>query len=80
MTFLAGQPLPQLPEWYTGTPTGNGGSYDGSSFFDSGLLYPASAGRNHSLTLIFTRPGTFPYADVGDLVLGMRGSVIVARP
>lgn len=80
VTFLAGQPLPQLPGWYTGTPTGNGGSYDGSSFFDSGLLYPASAGRNHSLTLTFTRTGTFPYVDVGDLVLGMRGSVIVTRP
>jgi plastocyanin len=77
VTFLAGLPLPQLPEWYTGTPTGNGGSYDGSSFFDSGLLYPASAGRNHSLTLTFTRVGTFPYVDVGGLVLGMQGSVIV---
>ena len=52
VTFLAGQPLPQLPGWYTGTPTGNGGSYDGSSFFDSGLLYPAS------------RPEPQPYLDV----------------
>ena len=40
VTFLAGQPLPQLPEWYTSTPTGNGGSYDGSSFFNSGLRPP----------------------------------------
>jgi plastocyanin len=80
VTFLAGQPLPQLPEWYTSTPTENGGSYDGSSFFNSGLLYSASAGRNHSLTLKFTRIGTFPYVDVGDFVLGMQGSVIVAPP
>jgi plastocyanin len=79
VTFLAGQPLPQLPEWYTSDPTGNGGSYDGSSFFNSGLLYPAGGGRNHSLTLTFTRMGTFPYVDVGDLVMGMQGSVIVGH-
>jgi plastocyanin len=78
VTFLAGQPLPQLPEWERSSPTANGGSYDGSTFFNSGLLYPASPGRPHSLALTFTKAGTFPYVDVGDLVLGMHGSVIVA--
>ena len=78
VTFLAGQPLPQLPDWYLSSPTGNGISYDGSSYFNSGSLYRADAGRNHSVTLTFTRPGTFPYVDVGDFFTGMRGSVIVA--
>jgi plastocyanin len=78
VTFLAGRPLPVLPEWFTSKPTGNGISYDGSSFFNSGLLYRAAPGRNHSLTLTFTRSGTFPYVDVADVVLGMHGSVIVA--
>ena len=78
VTFLAGQPLPQLPDWYLGSPTGNVINYDGSTYFDSGLLYRADAGRPHSLTLTFTRTGTFPYVDVGDFFLGMRGNVIVA--
>ena len=78
VTFLAGQPLPQIPEWYRSSPTGNGGSYDGSTFFNSGLLYPAAPGRPHTLALTFTKAGTFPYVDVGDFVLGMQGSVIVA--
>jgi len=77
-TFLAGQPLPPIPGWYESSPTGNGVPYDGSSFFNSGPLYAADAGRNHSLTLTFTKAGTFPYVDVGDFVLGMRGSVTVA--
>jgi plastocyanin len=80
VTFLAGQPLPQLPEWYTSTPTANSGSYDGSSFFNSGLLTGGQAGRPCCLTLTFTRTGTFPYVDVGDFVLGMQGTVIVAPP
>ena len=78
VTFLAGQPLPPIPGWYDSSPTGNGVPYDGSSFFNSGPLYAADAGRNHSLTLSFTKAGTFPYIDVGDFVLGMRGSVTVA--
>lgn len=77
VTFLAGQPLPQLPEWYMSTPTGNGIQYDGSTFFNSGLLYMADAGRGHTLTLTFTKTGTFPYVDVGDFLLGMQGSVTV---
>jgi plastocyanin len=77
VTFLAGQPLPQIPEWYISSPTGSGGSYDGSAFFNSGLLYPAAPGRPHSLALTFTKAGTFPYVDVGDFVLGMQGGVIV---
>lgn len=77
VTFLAGQPLPQLPQWYMSTPTGNGIRYDGSTFFNSGLLYPADAGRGHSLTLTFTKTGTFPYVDVGDFLLGMQGTVTV---
>ena len=78
VTFLAGQPLPQIPGWYDTNPTGNGVPYDGSSFFNSGPLYAADAGRNHSLTLTFTKRGTFRYLDVGDVVLGMRGKVTVA--
>jgi plastocyanin len=78
VTFLAGQPLPQLPDWYFSSPTGNGISYDGSTYFNSGLLYRADAGRPHSLTLTFTRTGIFPYVDVGDFFMGMQGSVIVA--
>jgi plastocyanin len=77
VTFLAGQPLPQLPEWYTSNPTGNGATYDGSSFFNSGSLYAADTGRDHSLTLTFAKAGTFPYLDVGDSVLGMQGTVSV---
>jgi plastocyanin len=80
VTFLAGQPLPPIPDWYFSSPTGNGIRYDGSTFFNSGPLYPADAGRNHSLTLTFTKTGTFPYVDVGDFILGMQGSVIVAPP
>jgi plastocyanin len=78
VTFLAGQPLPSIPGWYNTSPTGNGVPYDGSSFFNSGPLYAADAGRTHSLTLTFTKPGTFRYLDVGDVVLGMRGRVTVA--
>jgi plastocyanin len=77
VTFLAGQPLPQIPDWYLSNPTGNGISYDGSTFFNSGDLYPPDAGRPTSLTLTFTKTGTFPYVDVGDFFMGMQGSVIV---
>ena len=80
VTFLAGQPLPQLPDWYFSSPTGNGISYDGSSYFNSGLLYRADTGLPHSLTLTFTRPGTFPYVDVGDFFMEMQGSLIVTPP
>src|SRR5213076_2670862 len=52
VTFLAGQSLPQIPDWYFTDPTG-GTSYDGSTYYNSGALYPADAGRNHSLTLTF---------------------------
>ena len=77
VTFLAGQPLPQVPDWFLSSPTGNGVSYDGSSYFNSGPLYRADAGLPHSLTLTFTKAGTFPYVDVGDFFMGMQGSVIV---
>jgi plastocyanin len=77
VTFLAGKPLPKLPEWFLSSPTGNRISYDGSSYFNSGLLYPPDAGRANSLTLTFTRTGTFPYVDVADFFMGMRGNVIV---
>jgi plastocyanin len=80
VTFLAGQPLPQIPEWYSSSPIGNGVNYDGSSFVNSGPLYAADAGRNHSLALTFTKPGTFHYVDVGDFLLGMQGNVSVRRP
>ena len=80
VTFLAGKPLPKLPEWFLSSPTGNGISYDGSSYFNSGLLYPPDAGRTNSLTLTFIRTGTFPYVDVADIFMGMRGSIIVTPP
>lgn len=63
VTFLAGQPIPPIPDWYMSNPTGNITTYDGSTFFNSGQLYPADAGRGHSLTLTFTRADTFPYVD-----------------
>jgi plastocyanin len=78
VTFLAGQPLPPIPDWYMSAPTGNGIRYDGSTYFNSGLLYMADAGRGQSVTLTFTKAGTFPYVDVGDFVLGTQGTVIVA--
>jgi len=80
VTFLAGQPLPQLPEWFLSSPTGNGVSYDGSSYFNSGELFSPSGGPNNSLTLTFTKPGIFPYVDVGDFFMGMQGSVTVTPP
>jgi hypothetical protein len=70
--------LPPIPDWYSSSPTGNGVPYDGSSFFNSGPLYAADAGRSHSFTLTFTKAGTFPYVDVGDFALRMQGSVTVA--
>ena len=77
VTFLAGQPLPSIPDWYFSSPTGNEVPYDGSTYFNSGLLYAADAGRDHTLTLTFTKAGTFPYLDVADSVLGMQGNVTV---
>jgi plastocyanin len=77
VTFPAGQALPPLPDWYFSGPSGNPTSYDGSSFLNSGPLYGADAGRNHSFAVTFTKTGTFAYVDVGDAFLGMRGSVIV---
>jgi hypothetical protein len=35
-------------------------------------------GLSHTLALTFTKAGTFPYVDVGDFVLGMQASAIVA--
>src|SRR5205085_8832739 len=43
VTFLAGQALPPLPDWYESGPSGNLTSYDGSSFLNSGPLYAADA-------------------------------------
>jgi plastocyanin len=86
VTFLAAQPVPQIPDWYNASPTGNGISYDGSSYFNSGPLYrpdaasatPGAGSRPHSLTLTFTKTGTFSYVDVPAFFMGMHGSVIVA--
>ena len=80
VTFLAGQPLPQVPEWFLSSSTGNEVSYDGSSYFNSGELYRADTGLAHSLTLAFTRPGDFPYVDVGDFFMEIQGSVVVSAP
>jgi plastocyanin len=77
VTFLAGQPLPPLPDWYLTEPSGNPASYDGSSYLNSGPLYAADAGRDHSFAVTFTKPGTFSYIDVGHAPLGMVGSVVV---
>ena len=77
VTFLAGQPLPQLPDWFFSNPTGNGVSYDGSTFFNSGPLYDADSGRTTSLSLTFTKAGTFPYIDVPAFFMGIQGNVIV---
>ena len=79
VTFLAGTPLPLIPDWYFSPPT-PGTSYDGSASFNSAPLYLTDApGRAHSLTLTFTKPGAFRYVDVEDArILGMQGNVIVA--
>ena len=77
VTFLAGQALPPLPDWYESVPSGNPTSYDGSSFLNSGPLYTADAGRNQSFAVTFTKTGIFSYVDVGNALLGMQGSVIV---
>ena len=80
VTFLAGTPLPQIPDWYASSPT-PGTSYDGSTYFNSGALYEADApGQNHSLTLTLTKAGRFGYLDVADTILGMRGNLIVTPP
>jgi plastocyanin len=79
VTFLAGQALPLIPDWFFSAPGGNPTSYDGASFLNSGPLYPADAGRNHSFAVTFTKTGTFSYVDVQDAFLGMRGSVIVTQ-
>ena len=77
VTFLAGTPLPLIPDWYFSTPT-PGTTYDGSAFYNSAPLYEADApGRNHSLTLTLTKAGKFAYLDVADTILGMRGNLIV---
>ena len=77
VTFLAGQALPLIPDWYESSPSGNPTSYDGASFLNAGPLYPADAGRTHSFAVTFTKTGAFAYVDVGNAVLGMQGSVIV---
>jgi plastocyanin len=77
VTFLTGQALPQIPDWYFEPPTATGASYDGSTYASSGSLYPADAGRAQSFALTFTKAGTFSYVDVGNAVLGMQGSVVV---
>lgn len=77
VTFLAGQALPQLPEWYETGPSGNPTGYDGSAFLNSGPLYAADAGRTHTFAVTFTRPGSYPYVDVGHAPLGVQGSVVV---
>ena len=77
MTFLAEQALPLIPDWFFSAPSGNPASYDGSSFLNSGPLYAADAGRNHSFAVTFTKTGTFSYVDVTYAFLGMRGSVTV---
>jgi plastocyanin len=87
VTFLAGQPLPPIPGWYNSSPTGNGVPYDGSSFFNSGPLYAADAGRTHRLTLIFTKRRRLPLRRCRRLCPGecgegrlWRRSVTVALP
>lgn len=77
VTFLAGQALPLIPDWYESGPSGNPTSYDGSSFLNSGPLYPADGGRTHSFAVTFTKTGAFSYVDVANAVLGVQGSVIV---
>lgn len=77
VTFLAGQALPLIPDWFFSAPGGNPASYDGSSFLNSGPLYAADSGRTHSFAVTFTKTGTFSYVDVQYAILGMRGSVIV---
>jgi plastocyanin len=77
VTFLAGQALLLIPDWFMSGPSGDPTSYDGSTFLNSGPLYAPDAGRNHSFAVTFTTAGTFPYVDVADAGLGMQGTVVV---
>lgn len=77
VTFLAGQTLPLIPDWYFSGPSGNPTGYDGSSFLNSGPLYAPDAGRDQSFAVTFTKAGSFVYVDVGDAFLGMQGTVVV---
>ena len=72
VTFLAGEPLPLIPDYVFTSPTGNATTYDGSTFFDSGTLRPGD-----SFVLTLTKPGIYPYVDVLLEFLGMQGSIIV---
>jgi plastocyanin len=80
VTFLAGTPLPLVPDWYFTPPT-PGSSYDGSGYFNAGAMYEADGlGHPHSFTLTLTKAGRFGYFDVADAILGMRGNLIVTPP
>ncbi len=56
VTFLeAGQNAPEFPSPEAETPS-CGGSYNGTGFFNSGVLSP-----EQNYTLIFTKPGAYTY-------------------
>ena len=66
VTFLAGQPLPPIPDWYFSSPTGNGVAYDGSTYFNSGLLGGAMAGLLVAWQVLHGRPkGRVSWSDPG---------------
>ena len=77
VTFLAGQALPLIPDWFLSGPSGDPTSYDGSTFLNSGPLYAADAGRDHGFAVRFTKAGNFPYVDVAGAFLGMQGTIVV---
>jgi len=81
VTFLiAGQPIPEfvLPDLsinpIASAPSGSG-SYDGTGFYNSGVLQP---GQNYSLT--FTKPGTYDYKCLIHDEMKMVGEVVVLPP
>lgn len=80
VTFLAGQPLPLVPDWFFAGSSGNPTSYDGTNYLDSGPLYAPDAGRTQSFAVTFTTAGTFPYVDVEyGALLEMQGTIVVTR-
>ena len=58
---------PPLPEVNGNGPPGppakiNGGTYDGSHFWSSGVINTSGNGQYAQYTLRFTKPGTYRYA------------------
>jgi plastocyanin len=73
VTFVpAGMAIPDFPSPQSVTPSGNATSYDGTGYFNSGLLLP---GQSYVLT--FTKSGMYTYLCILHDDLNMVGYVEV---